>query len=173
MTFAFVRPTADDVERLAALKSETFIDTFGADNDPDELAAHVERKFSIPAVAAQLVDPDCETTWVLDQTEPVGYLKLNHRRAQTEPGLEQGLEIEQLYVRRSHHGKGLGGQLLDLAARTARRDGYAFLWLSVWERNGNAIALYRHRGYRVFDEHVFMLGAEAQTDLLMRLDLQT
>jgi hypothetical protein len=36
---------------------------------------------------------------LLDGTAPVGHLTLNCGAAQTEPGLDDGLEIEQLYVR--------------------------------------------------------------------------
>jgi ribosomal protein S18 acetylase RimI-like enzyme len=171
MAFVLETPSPRDAERLAALKADTFSETFADDNDPVELAAHLERSFSAEAVARQLADPDCETYWVLDDTVPVGYLKVNRGRAQTEPGLDDGLEVEQLYVLGTHHGRGLGGRLLDLAVEIARRDGFGFVWLSVWERNDKAISLYRHRGYEVFDEHVFMFGAEPQTDLLMRLDL--
>ena len=171
MAFLIDTPSAADAERLAALKTDTFIDSYAAGNDPAQLAAHIQRWLSVEAVAAQLADPDCETTWILDGTEPVGYLKLNRGRAQTVPGLEAGLEVEQVYVRKSHHGLGLGGQLLDLAVETARRESFGFVWLGVWQRNENAISLYLHRGYQVFDEHVFMFGLEAQTDLLMRLDL--
>ena len=172
MAFLIDTPSAADAERLAALKTDTFIDSYAAGNDPVQLAAHIQRGLCVEAVAAQLADPDCETTWILDGTEPVGYLKLNRGRAQTVPGLEAGLEVEQVYVRKSHHGLGLGGQLLDLAVETARRESFGFVWLGVWQRNENAISLYLHRGYQVFDEHVFMFGAEAQTDLLMRLDLE-
>ena len=171
MTYLVETPSVGDAEQLAALKADTFGESFAAGNDPAELAAHIERAYSVEAVAAQLADPDSDTTWILDGSEPVGYLKLNRGRAQTEPGLEAGLEVEQLYVRRAHHGRGLGGQLLDLAVDAARRDSYGFVWLGVWEQNHSAISLYRHRGFQVFDEHVFMFGSEPQTDLLMRLDL--
>ena len=71
-----------------------------------------------------------------------------------------------------HQGLGLGGKLMHLAIETARRESLGFLWLGVWERNESAIAMYRHRGFRVFGDHVFMFGGDAQTDLLMRLDLE-
>ncbi len=171
MAYLVGTPSPGDAEQLAALKADTFRESFAGGNDPAELAAHIERAFSVDAVAAQLADPDCDTTWILDGSEPVGYLKLNRAHAQTEPGLEAGLEVEQLYVRMAYHGRGLGGQLLDLAVDAAKRDSYGFVWLGVWEQNHNAISLYRHRGFRVFDEHVFMFGSEPQTDLLMRLDL--
>jgi ribosomal protein S18 acetylase RimI-like enzyme len=171
MAFVFDTPSAADVEQLAALKADTFSDAFAAENDPVELAAHLKRAFSREVVTAQLSDPNSDTTWVLDDSEPVGYMKLNRGPAQTVPGLDDGLELEQLYVRRTHHGLGLGGRLMDLAVEATRRESRAFLWLGVWERNETAISMYLHRGFRVFGDHVFMFGSDAQTDLLMRLDL--
>jgi ribosomal protein S18 acetylase RimI-like enzyme len=171
--YTFEKPDVGSAATLAALKAETFSETFAATNDPAELEAHLARAFAVDAVAAQLRDPRCDTTWVLDDGTPIGYLKVNADGAQTEPGLGDGLEVEQLYVLATHHGQGLGGQLLDLAAAKARELGLTYLWLSVWERNENAISLYRHRGYETFDEHVFLFGEEEQRDLLMRLDLPT
>ena len=101
---------------------------------------------------------------------PVAYLKVNFGTAQTEPGLSNGLEVEQIYVLASHHGQGLGGRLLDLAAEKAKERGLAFVWLGVWEHNANAISMYRHRGYQEFADHTFMFGQDAQRDVLMRLD---
>ena len=171
MAYEVAKPSVAAAEQLAILKADTFRESFAAGNDPAALAMHIERAFSVEAVVAQLADPDCETTWILDGTEPVAYLKLNRGSAQTEPGLESGLEVEQIYVRKAHHGRGLGGLLLDLAVETARRDAFGFVWLGVWEQNHNAISLYLHRGFKVFDNHVFMFGTEPQTDLMMRLEL--
>jgi ribosomal protein S18 acetylase RimI-like enzyme len=173
MSYRLEHPTVDDAAELAALKAATFSEAFAAENDPAELAAHLARAFTVDAVAAELLDPQCETTWVLDDGRPVAFLKVNVGSAQSEPGLSDGLEVEQLYVLASHRGEGLGGQLLDLAAEQTRALGLVFVWLGVWEHNTNAIAMYRHRGYQEFDDHVFMFGAEAQRDVLMRLDLVT
>jgi hypothetical protein len=38
----------------------------------------------------------------------VGYLKVNLAGAQTEPGLDDGLEVEQVYLLDVHQGHGLG-----------------------------------------------------------------
>ena len=173
MRYLFEQPTVESAAALAALKADTFSETYGAANDPAELAAHLARAFAVKAVSAELLDPECHTTWVLDDGKPVGYVKVNFGTAQTVPGFSDGLEVEQLYVLSSHHGHGLGGQLLDLAAEKARGRGLDYLWLGVWEHNPNAISLYRHRGYEEFDQHVFMFGKEEQRDVLMRLDLAT
>ena len=171
MNYRLEQPAAESAAALAALKADTFSEAFAAANDPVELAAHLARAFAVDAVSAQLLDPRCETTWVLDEGKPVGYLKVNCGTAQTVPGLSDGLEVEQLYVLASHHGQGLGGQLLDLATEKARERGLTYVWLGVWEHNTSAISLYHHRGYEEFDQHVFILGQEEQRDILMRLDL--
>ena len=173
MRYRFEQPEVESAAALAALKAETFSETYAAANDPAELAAHLARACAVDAVSAQLLDPRCDTTWVLDDGKPVGYLKVNYGTAQTVPGLSDGLEVEQLYVLASHHGQGLGGQLLDHATEKARERGLTYLWLGVWEHNTNAISLYRHRGYEEFDQHVFMFGEVEQCDLLMRRDLAT
>jgi len=173
MTYRFEHPAVEGAAALAALKADTFSESFAAANDPAQLAAHLARAFPVDAVSAQLVDPRCDTTWVLDDGKPVGYLKVNCGTAQTVPGLSDGLEVEQLYVLASHHGQGLGGQLLDLATEKARERGLTYVWLGVWEHNTNAISLYRHRGYEEFGQHVFMFGEEEQRDVLMRMDLAT
>ena len=173
MRCLFEQPAVVSAAALAVLKADTFSETYGAANDPAELAAHLARAFAVDAVSAELLDPRCETTWVLDDGKPVGYLKVNSGTAQTVPGFSDGLEVEQVYVLASHHGQGLGGQLLDLATEKARERGLTYLWLGVWEHNTNAISLYRHHGYEEFDQHVFMFGKEEQRDVLMRLDLAT
>ena len=173
MRYRFEQPAVESAAALAALKAETFIEAYFAANDPAEVSAHLARAFAVDAVAAQLLDSRCDTTWVLDDGGPVGYLKVNFATAKSVPGLSDGLEVEQLYVLASNRGQGLGGQLLDLATEKARERGLTYVWLGVWEHNTDAISLYRHRGYEEFDQHVFMFGAEEQRDILMRLDLVT
>jgi len=164
-------PGPADAAALAALMADTFTETYAPDNDPDQIAAHVANAFDPATVAERLADPRRSTLWLLDAGAPVGYLMLNTGAAQTVDGLADGLEVEQVYVRSSHHGQGLGALLLDRAVQTARELGLGFVWLGVWEHNERAIAVYEHLGFRAFDEHVFVLNTEEQRDLLLRRDL--
>ena len=172
MTLELTQPTAADVGALARLKADTFVETFSDGNDPAELAAHVARHFTDDVVADELRDPRVTTWWLLDDGSPVGYVRLNFDDAQTVDGLTDGAEIEQVYVRASHHGRGLGGQLLRHAVDVAHERGSAFVWLGVWERNSKAIAVYERHGFVEFGDHVFLFGDEPQRDVLMRLDLE-
>jgi ribosomal protein S18 acetylase RimI-like enzyme len=47
-----------------------------------------------------------------------------------------------------------------------------YIWLCVWEENHNAIQFYAKNGFVTFDKHIFVLGDEAQTDLLMKLPIK-
>ena len=49
----------------------------------------------------------------------------------------------------------------------ARQAGHRTLWLGVWERNGRAQAFYRKWNFCAVGEHVFQLGSDPQTDILM------
>ena len=156
---------------LADLKAATFVEAFAADNDPKHVQAHVARAFTPEAVRRSLEDGRCSTWWLLDGATPVGFVKVNRGEAQTEPHLHEGLEVEQIYVRASHHGRRLGGRLMDTAIDTARQERFAFIWLGAWEHNHKALAVYEHLGFVVIGDHPFLFGDEEQRDLLMRLDL--
>ena len=158
-------------DELAALKAETFVATFAADNDPAHVQRHVSREFTADTVRRTLEDPDSTTWWLVDDGEPVAFLKVNRGPAQTEPGLDAGLEVEQIYVRDTHHGRGLGRRLLEHAIAVAQDEGHRFVWLGVWERNERAIAVYERLGFVAFGDHTFLFGDEEQRDVLMRRDV--
>ena len=46
-----------------------------------------------------------------------------------------------------------------------------YVWLGVWEQNPRAIRFYEKNGFVAFDKHVFKLGNDEQTDIMMKLEL--
>ncbi|WP_221405412.1 N-acetyltransferase [Flexibacter flexilis] len=46
-----------------------------------------------------------------------------------------------------------------------------YVWLGVWEQNAKAIRFYEKNSFVAFDKHIFILGDEAQTDIMMQLVL--
>ena len=44
----------------------------------------------------------------------------------------------------------------------------SYVWLGVWEQNPRAIRFYEKNGFVPFDTHVFILGEDKQTDILMK-----
>ncbi|MGK2948348.1 MAG: GNAT family N-acetyltransferase [Acidimicrobiales bacterium] len=161
----------DDAAELAKLKADTFVEAFANGNDRDHLQAHVAREFTAEAVERTLEHPGSTTWWLIEDGVPVAFLKVNRGDAQTETGLSDGLEVEQIYVQAAHHGRGHGGRLIEHVMTTARAEGYPFIWLGVWEHNRKAIEVYEHLGFVPIGAHTFRFGNEDQRDVLMRRDL--
>jgi GNAT superfamily N-acetyltransferase len=102
--------------------------------------------------------------------EIVGYLKLNFNQAQKEEVLKgEAFEVERFYILKLYHGKGFGSQLFNKAIKIGKDKGYEQLWLGVWEHNKRALEFYTEKGLTPFSTHVFQLGQDTQTDILMQL----
>jgi GNAT superfamily N-acetyltransferase len=95
------------------------------------------------------------------------YAKINWGSAQTEDRGPQAVELERLYVLDSAKGQGLGGQLMEWASEQARSMSAQELWLGVWEHNLAARSFYARYHFSEVGSHVFRLGSDDQTDLIL------
>ena len=75
--------------------------------------------------------------------------------------------IDHLYVHPDYQNRGIGKDLLALA----RQRSPEHIWLYTLQINRNARAFYEKNGFHVVGSHVFQLGEDAQTDLLMQREL--
>ncbi|MFD2832491.1 GNAT family N-acetyltransferase [Christiangramia antarctica] len=69
------------------------------------------------------------------------------------------------------HGKKVGKMLYDKAIELAKEKNIDNVWLGVWEENLRAIRFYEKNGFVAFDKHIFKLGNDEQTDIMMKLKL--
>jgi ribosomal protein S18 acetylase RimI-like enzyme len=160
-----------DLAVLRALSVDTFTAAFGHLNTPENMAEYCARSFGEDALRDQMKNPDTLFWFVEKDGVVAGYMKLNTGSAQTDFRGVNALELERIYVAAGFLGQGLGGYMLGQAAQLAREAGKACLWLGVWEHNTRAICFYEAHGFREAGTHAFLLGSDAQTDIIMRLDL--
>lgn len=57
----------------------------------------------------------------------LGVLKINTGNAETEPGLENSLEIQRIYILKESKGLGIGTVFMNLAEKKARELGVSFI----------------------------------------------
>ena len=162
------KASMEDLEVVQNLGIKTFSETFAADNSEEAMKKYLEESFNTEKVRSELANPDSLFYVAWEEDEPVGYLKVNSGKAQTELQDETSLEIERIYVKKSHHGKKVGQLLYDQALETAQSLKKTYLWLGVWEENLRALNFYKKNGFVEFDKHIFRLGDEEQTDLMMK-----
>ncbi len=152
---------------LAELGARTFTETFAATNKPEDMAAYLAVAFSPAQLAAELADPLAIFFIAETNGRAAGYAKLYAGAA--EIGIEgaKPVELVRLYVGQEWFGRGVGADLMRACVAQAQARGHRTLWLGVWEHNGRARAFYRKWAFHEVGQHIFQLGDDAQTDILM------
>ena len=164
--------TLNDIDRLQKIGKQTFYETFAAGNTEENMTKYLDEGFSAEKLTTELNDNNAEFYFATLDDNVIGYLKLNFGQSQTELQDDKGLEIERIYVLKDFHGKKVGQLLFDKAITIAKEQQVAYVWLGVWEENKRALQFYTKNGFVEFDQHVFVLGDEAQTDIMMKLELK-
>lgn len=169
--FKIKKVTLDDIDQLQKIGRQTFYETFSAGNTEENMTKYLNEGFSIDKLTTELNDKNAEFYFATHNDNVIGYLKLNFGKSQTELQDDKGLEIERIYVLKNFHGKSVGQLLYDKAIEVARQKNSDFVWLGVWEENPRAINFYKKNGFVEFDKHIFKLGEDEQTDIMMKLKL--
>jgi diamine N-acetyltransferase len=162
----------EDIDELQNIGRQTFSETFAAGNTEENLAKYLEEGFSPERLSAELCDSNSDFYFAEQGNDVIGYLKLNFGQSQTELKDEKALEIERIYVLKEFHGKKVGQLLYEKAMQIAKQKNADYVWLGVWEENPRAIAFYKKNGFVEFDKHIFKLGTDEQTDIMMKLQLK-
>ena len=162
----------EQIELLQQIGRQTFSETFAESNSAENMAKYLEEAYAYEKLSAELNELNSFFYFATLDQDVIGYLKLNKGGSQTELKDNDALEIERIYVLKEFHGKKVGQLLFNKAIEVAKAQHAAYVWLGVWEENKRAIQFYTKNGFVEFDQHVFVLGDEAQTDIMMKLELK-
>jgi ribosomal protein S18 acetylase RimI-like enzyme len=163
--------TLNDIDQLQKISKQTFQETFSESNSEENMKNYLEEELSIKKLTAELNNTKSLFYFANLNNEVIGYLKLNFGESQTELKDNKALEIERIYVSKDFYGKSVGQLLYNKAIQIAKQKKADYIWLGVWEENLRAIAFYKKNDFVAFDKHIFKLGNDEQTDLMMKLKL--
>lgn len=165
--------TIEDAKALTDLAYTTFWDAFAhhPKNAPDDLNHYMRQAFNLEQTLKELEDEKSIFLIAETEGEAAGYAKIILDNI--EPGItaERPVELNRLYSHQQFLGKGIGQGLMDACIERARQEDRDVMWLGVWEHNPRAQRFYEKNGFRVVGSHVFVLGEDPQTDLLMQREL--
>lgn len=170
--FQIKKVSIKDIIQLQEIGRKTFYETFSESNTEDNMTKYLEEGFSVDKLSEELGEENSEFYFASIDNIAVGYLKINKGQTQTELQDNDGLEIERIYVLREYHGKKAGQFLYEHAMQIAQNNKVNFVWLGVWEENHRAISFYKKNGFVEFDKHIFILGTDEQTDIMMKKNLK-
>jgi ribosomal protein S18 acetylase RimI-like enzyme len=161
------RATPADAARLATFAGAAFMDTFGADNTPEDMRVYLAEAFGEALQRAELDDPEVTVLLAEHGSELAGYAMLRDGQVAAPVGSASAIEIARLYAGRQWIGAGVGSLLMRSCLNEARFRGKDAIWLGVWERNARAIAFYTRWGFADVGSQSFQLGSDLQSDRVM------
>jgi diamine N-acetyltransferase len=166
---AYRDATADDAPAIDALFRRSFADTFAHLYDPKDLAAFFAR-FTGQAWRGEIADPDIAFRLAEAGGTLAGFAKVS---SVTLPVVPAGpaAELRQLYVLGPWQGAGVAQALIAWVLAEARGRGAEELYLSVFVDNRRARRFYAHYGFEPVGRYDFMVGSQADEDIIMRLKL--
>ena len=162
------KASLQDIIIIQELGRQTFMETFATVNTPENMSSYLDKNFSEKQLKIELQNPESLFYLAFHDKQPIGYLKINFGASQTEKVGENTVEIQRIYVLQKYHGKKIGQIFIDLVFQIVAQKTVSFIWLGVWEDNHRAIGFYTKNGFSTFDTHVFTVGDDQQTDLLMK-----
>ncbi|MBF0775868.1 GNAT family N-acetyltransferase [Streptococcus azizii] len=161
-----------DLPLLREMAMQTFRETFGEWIKEADLEYFYTHDLALETLEKEWSHPESAHYFVLYEGEPVGFLKVNWGQAQTEHELESAFEIQRLYVLKSHQGYGLGKALFEFALQEAKKAGFTWAWLGVWEKNVKAQQFYFKYGFERFGQHEYVTGETVDIDWLLKKQLR-
>jgi ribosomal protein S18 acetylase RimI-like enzyme len=164
--------TPEALPQLQEIAVQTFVESFADANTAENMNQYLRDSLSLDKLAAELADPRSEFYFAWFDEQIAGYLKVNIGCALPDRTAEPVLEIQRIYVLQKFQGKRVGQVLLDKAQEIAGEQNLPCIWLGVWENNPKAIAFYQKNGFSDFGSQIFMLGDDAQRDILMIRELK-
>lgn len=129
-----------DAESLSALSIKTYVDAWGHEFEPDDLAWHLERTLSVPRWREHLARD--RVLWARQDGRPVAFVQFGPGRAPGE------VLVDRLYVDRQLQGQGIGGDLLRRVLAQPEVVAADAVTIEVWQDNVDARRLYERFGFR-------------------------
>jgi ribosomal protein S18 acetylase RimI-like enzyme len=158
--------TAADLPAIDRVFRESFCDTFAHLYRSEDLAAFLAQ-FTPEGWADEFADPRYRFHVAEAGGEVVGYVKLGPPALPVETD-KRAFELRQIYLLPGSHGRGIGKILTEWAIAEARRLGGEELYLTVYIDNHRAKALYERYGFEAVGRYDFMVGEQADEDIIMR-----
>lgn len=158
----------EDIALLVELGKKTFYEAFHEQNTEEDMRLFLEEKFTNAVLAEEMREAGALFFVAWWEGKAVGFSKVREGHEPPELSDTKALEVERIYVDKDYQGKKIGMYLMENNLDYGKRNGYAVIWLGVWEHNSKAIRFYESKNFRTFGSHGFMLGNDLQTDILMK-----
>jgi GNAT superfamily N-acetyltransferase len=168
----FFSPTKGFAPALGLMAREAFSDAFAHMYDPVPFKQFLEEAYG-PAgkMERDFSDPSIRWRVAAIDDQPIGYAKLSPLVAPAPAPQPGAMELQQIYVLRPWHGRGVAEELMNWAIDTARAEGAPEIYLTVFEHNIRAKRFYARHDFSDVGHCTFKLGDRVDYDRFWRKTL--
>lgn len=167
INFTLRSATPDDLDKLARLGRETFIETFGPLYSAKDLNTFLDKAYSENTIARELKDPRLTHQVIDNGQDLVAFIKIGPVHVPVENPAPDAMEIWQIYVRREFISHGFGKQLMTWADEEFQKRKIGDIYVSVFSENDRAIRFYQHHGFQKHGEYGFPVGDQIDLEWIM------
>lgn len=169
MTASYRDAHSGDGAVLQRIFVTSFCDTFAHLYRPEDLDAFIS-SFGTEDWEKQIADPGYAICLAEVDGAPVGYVKLGPMKLPIEVS-RPAILLDQIYILTGYHGVGIAHALMDWAMEESRRRAAEELYLTVYTENHRARRFYDRYGFEPVGLYAFMVGNQADEDVIMRKSL--
>ena len=169
MTIGYRRARKEDADAIDRVFRTSFCDTFAHLYRPEDLEAFLS-KFTLDAWTAELGDERYDFHVAEADGEIIGFVKLGPPELPVRTS-GPAIELRQLYILHEWRGLGAAQALMDWALSEAKARGGQELYLTVYTENWRARRFYEKYGFVEVGPYKFMVGEQADEDIIMRASL--
>jgi len=168
-TIRIRRAAVGDAAAIAEFGARTFVDAFGADNNPDDLARHLATTYNREQQTVEINDATYVTLVAEVDGSLAGFGQVRRHAAPPCVVGPEPVELHRFYVDRPWHGTGVAQRLMTEVHRAAAALGGRTIWLSTWDRNARGLAFYAKCGFVDVGGADFWVGNDRQTDRILSI----
>lgn len=169
MTASYRDGVEADVAAIDRVFRASFCETFAHLYSARNLEAFLG-KFTAEAWRSEIADESVSFRLAEVDGETVGFVKLGPLTLPVGTPAS-AVELRQIYILKGFHGAGIGRVLMDWAIEEAKRRGAGEIYLTVYTDNHRARSVYEGYGFEAIGPYAFMVGEQADEDVIMRLSL--
>ena len=149
-----------EVETLAQLSRDTFIESHGHSAREEDIQSYVGLNFNLKKLTEDLKDSRIFFNKIYVNDQIAGYSKLIINEAHPLTQINPVAKFERLYLLKGFYGMGLGERLLRHNMEIAQIHKQKGLWLFVWTGNKKGLQFYGKSDFKSIGEHDFKISEQ-------------
>lgn len=149
-----------EVETLAQLSIETFIESHGHSAQGEDIQTYVDLNFNLKKLTESLQNSRSFFNKIYVNDQIAGYSKLIINEPHPLTQITPVAKFERLYLLKDFYGMGLGEKLLEHNIEIAQIHKQKGLWLFVWTENNKGLRFYQKSNFESLGEHNFRISEQ-------------